>query len=145
MIVSDCAGWEFWYGPVGFSLGNSWRINNDCNDWRSIAAAILFVHLTQCMTQGHIHCSVDQGLYAYARPGGWNDPDMLVGSTPGSAVYNTKDQSRTQFSLWSILAAPLIIGSNMLGMSVCPTSASLEDIFRVMCIAGLGPGDIHQY
>ncbi len=45
------------------------------------------------------------------------DPDMLVGSTPGAAVYNTPDQARTQFSLWSIMAAPLLIGSNVRNMS----------------------------
>ncbi len=44
---------------------------------------------------------------------------MLVGSNPLAAVYNTPDQSRTQFSLWAVMAAPLLIGSNMLNMSVC--------------------------
>ena len=63
--------------------------------------------------------SVNQGLSQYARPGGWNDPDMLVGSNPAAAVYNTPDQARTQFSLWSVMAAPLLIGSSMLNMSVC--------------------------
>ncbi len=43
---------------------------------------------------------------------------MLVGSSTQAAVYNTPDQARTQFSLWSIMAAPLLIGSNMLNMSV---------------------------
>ena len=42
---------------------------------------------------------------------------MLVGSTVGAAVHNTPDQSRTQFSLWSVMAAPLLIGSNILGLS----------------------------
>jgi hypothetical protein len=44
---------------------------------------------------------------------------MLVGSNPAAAVYNTPDQARTQFSLWSVMAAPLLIGSSMLNMSVC--------------------------
>eukprot|EP00042_Codosiga_hollandica_P026970 m.130525 g.130525 ORF g.130525 m.130525 type:complete len:214 (+) comp52349_c0_seq2:672-1313(+) len=43
--------------------------------------------------------------------------DMLVGSSPEAAVFNTPAQSRTQFSLWSIMAAPLLIGSNMLNMT----------------------------
>lgn len=49
--------------------------------------------------------------------GAWNDPDMLVGSSPQSAVYNTPDQARSQFSLWSVMSAPLLIGSNILNLS----------------------------
>ena len=49
--------------------------------------------------------------------GAWNDPDMLVGSSPQAAVYNTPDQARSQFSLWSVMAAPLLIGSNILNLS----------------------------
>jgi alpha-galactosidase len=63
-------------------------------------------------------CSTNQALSHFASPGGWNDPDMLVGSSPAAAVFNTPTQSRTQFSLWAIMAAPLLIGSNMLNMTV---------------------------
>ena len=44
--------------------------------------------------------------------------DMLVGSSPQAAVHNTPDQARTQFSLWAVMAAPLLIGSNILNISV---------------------------
>lgn len=91
------------YAPPGWTLGNSWRIAGDCNEWPSVYNAI----------------RINQVLNNYSRPGGWNDPDMLVGSSTGAAVHNTEDQARTQFSLWSIMAAPLIIGSNMLNLSVC--------------------------
>ncbi len=50
-------------------------------------------------------------------PGGWNDPDMLVGSNPKAAVNLTETQSRTQFSLWSVMAAPLLIGSSILDLT----------------------------
>jgi len=49
----------------------------------------------------------------YARPGGWNDPDMLIGSSSGTAARLTPDQSRSMFSLWSVMSAPLLIGSNI--------------------------------
>jgi hypothetical protein len=42
---------------------------------------------------------------------------MLVGSSPQAAVHNTPDQARSQFSLWSVMAAPLLIGSNILNLS----------------------------
>jgi len=100
-IYFSLCGWEDWYAPVGFSLGNSWRINGDAYEWPYMVAAIF----------------VNQNLSTFAHPGGWNDPDMLVGSNPQAAVFVTPDQSRTQFSLWSVMAAPLLIGSNMLNMS----------------------------
>ena len=101
-IYFSLCGWHSWYSPVGSGIANSWRISGDCNKWLSIVEAIL----------------VNQALSHNAGPGGWNDPDMLVGSSHLAAVYNTPDQSRTQFSLWSIMAAPLLIGSNILNMSV---------------------------
>ncbi len=102
-IYFSLCGWNSWYAPVGSGIANSWRISGDCNKWPSIIKAIL----------------VNQALSHYAGPGGWNDPDMLVGSSHLAAVYNTPDQSRTQFSLWAVMAAPLLIGSNILNMSVC--------------------------
>ncbi|GGU26138.1 NPCBM/NEW2 domain-containing protein [Lentzea flava] len=48
-------------------------------------------------------------LDKYAGPGHWNDPDMLeVGNGKMSAV-----QYRSHFSLWAIMAAPLLIGSDL--------------------------------
>ncbi|WP_207311444.1 NPCBM/NEW2 domain-containing protein [Lentzea alba] len=48
-------------------------------------------------------------LDSYAGPGHWNDPDMLeVGNGKMSAT-----QYRSHFSLWAIMAAPLLIGSDL--------------------------------
>lgn len=47
----------------------------------------------------------------------WNDPDALIGSSEGTAVHLTQKQSRAQMSLWSTMAAPLEIGSNILNLS----------------------------
>ncbi len=48
-------------------------------------------------------------LTSYAGPGGWNDPDMLE---VGNGAL-TLDERRAHFSLWSVLAAPLIAGNNL--------------------------------
>ncbi len=48
-----------------------------------------------------------------AGPGGWNDPDMLEVGNGG--MSNTEDQA--QFSLWCVVAAPLIAGNNLTNMS----------------------------
>jgi alpha-galactosidase len=51
----------------------------------------------------------------YGGPGHWNDPDMLVIGevSTGSPVHPTRltaDEQYTHMSLWSLLAAPIIIG-----------------------------------
>ncbi|MGD0448895.1 MAG: alpha-galactosidase, partial [Candidatus Dormibacteria bacterium] len=51
--------------------------------------------------------------YHYAGRGGWNDPDMLE---VGNGAMTATD-SRTQFSLWAEMAAPLIAGNNLTAMS----------------------------
>ena len=70
-------------------------------------------------------------------PGAWNDPDALIGTSTrcdfrlmfdsfstdfdlfwhSTAVHMTPKQSRTQMTLWAIMAAPLEIGSNILNMN----------------------------
>jgi hypothetical protein len=57
-------------------------------------------------------------LYNNSGPGAWNDPDMLLGSNPVAAIYLTSNQSRLQFNLWAVTAAPFVIGANMLNMTV---------------------------
>jgi alpha-galactosidase len=52
------------------------------------------------------------GLRKYAGPGHWNDPDMLeVGN--GMSV----NEDRAHFSMWAMLAAPLIAGNDLRNMS----------------------------
>jgi alpha-galactosidase len=68
----------------------------------------------------------DASLSHYAGPGRWNDPDMLeVGVTstldngypvPGTTNL-TNDEATTQFSMWAMLAAPLIAGNDLASMN----------------------------
>ncbi|HEU4553640.1 MAG TPA: glycoside hydrolase family 27 protein [Chitinophaga sp.] len=60
----------------------------------------------------------EQGLEQYAGPGGWNDPDLLVlglfgkgksSSLNGTYKGCTLTEYRTQFTLWCMLAAPLMV------------------------------------
>ena len=48
------------------------------------------------------------GLEQYAGPGHWNDPDMLEVGNPGL----NEAESRAHFSLWAMLAAPLMAGND---------------------------------
>ncbi|MFC9843313.1 NPCBM/NEW2 domain-containing protein [Streptomyces sp. NPDC060223] len=81
--------WE-WASEVG----HLWRTTGDISDnWGSMLS-ILKQNLP---------------LAQYAGPGRWNDPDMLeVGN--GGMTYT---EYRSHFSLWSIMAAPLLIGSDL--------------------------------
>ncbi len=55
---------------------------------------------------------LQKGLRKYAGPGHWNDPDMLeVGN--GMSV----NEDRSHFSLWCMLAAPLIAGNDLRKMT----------------------------
>ncbi len=51
-------------------------------------------------------------LRKYAGPGHWNDPDMLE---VGNGLTNA--ENRAHFSIWSMLAAPLIAGNDLRKMS----------------------------
>jgi alpha-galactosidase len=50
---------------------------------------------------------------AAARPGAWNDPDMLEVGNGGM----TDDEYRAHFSLWALMAAPLMAGNDVRSMS----------------------------
>ncbi len=52
-------------------------------------------------------------LGAYAGPGHWNDPDMLEVGNGGM----TNTEYRSHFSLWAILAAPLMAGNDLDAMT----------------------------
>ncbi len=52
------------------------------------------------------------GLEKYAGPGHWNDPDMLT-----VGIKMPENESRAQFTMWSMLAAPLMTGNDLRNMS----------------------------
>lgn len=55
---------------------------------------------------------LQKGLRKYAGPGHWNDPDMLE---VGNGMSESED--RAHFSMWCMLAAPLIAGNDIRKMS----------------------------
>ena len=88
-------------------LANLWRTTGDIHDsWKSID-----------------RIGFSQGQWQpFSRPGHWNDPDMLqVGmlGKPNAANHSTQrtrlspDEQYTQFSLWSLLSAPLLLSCDL--------------------------------
>ncbi len=95
---------------------NSWRTTGDITDtWSSLY---------------HIGFEQQAGLHPYAGPGHWNDPDMLVvGKVGWSNILRdsrlTPDEQYTHISLWSLLAANMLIGCDI---------AQIDDFtFNLLC------------
>jgi alpha-galactosidase len=87
-----------WTGWGEKSGGNLWRTTGDISDeWASMDK----IGFSQLKIAG------------YAKPGHWNDPDMLEIGNGGM----TADEYRTHMSLWSLLAAPLIAGNDLRTMT----------------------------
>jgi alpha-galactosidase len=81
--------WE-WAADVG----HLWRTTGDISDSWGSMVSILKKNLP---------------LAPHAGPGHWNDPDMLEVGNGGM----TDTEYRSHFSLWSVMAAPLLIGTDL--------------------------------
>ena len=116
VFLAAC-GWRPWYAPRGDSLAHSWRIALDGTNWAT---------LSECV-------NINAGLSSFARPGAFNDPDLLQGTGVGSNDlgagnrrgcfdaaripqsrdwYISERQQRAQFSLWAVMSSPLLISAD---------------------------------
>lgn len=99
IVFSLCQyGWgEVW--KWGAQVGGSmWRTSGDIDDsYNSMS----------------LNGFGEAGLSIFAGPGRWNDPDFLEVGNKGM----TADEQRTHFSLWAMLAAPLIASNDLARMS----------------------------
>jgi alpha-galactosidase len=81
--------WE-WAGDIG----QLWRTTGDIQDnWASLSSII----------------AQNAPLFWAARPGAWNDPDMLEIGNGGM----TTREYETHFSMWAMMASPLLIGTDL--------------------------------
>jgi alpha-galactosidase len=102
-IVHSLCSWgvgEPWKWAA--SVGHLWRTTGDiCGpghaDWKKAMKIV----------------SKNERLYKSAGPGHWNDPDMMVVGMDGLS----ESQNRSFFSLWCIMASPLIAGNDLRNMS----------------------------
>jgi alpha-galactosidase len=86
-------------------IGNSWRTTGDITDkWDG----------KHGYSWGMVKIvDMNEPLWPFAGPGRWNDPDMLEVGNGGM----TDTEYRSHFSLWAIMAAPLIAGNDIAAMS----------------------------
>jgi alpha-galactosidase len=79
-------------------VGHLWRTTEDILDRWDAMIAIL---------------DKERDIAKYSGPGFWNDPDMLEVGNSGM----TTEEYKTHFSLWCMLAAPLMAGNDLQNMS----------------------------
>ncbi|WBB64128.1 NEW3 domain-containing protein [Streptomyces sp. WMMC500] len=94
IVHSICEWGENQPWTWGADIGELWRTTGDIAPNYPSMSRIARFNLT---------------LAEYAGPGHWNDPDMLQ---VGNGTWSVTEQ-RTHFSLWSIMAAPLLIGTDL--------------------------------
>lgn len=89
------------------NTGNLWRTTGDISDDFAVKK------------KGHdwehpvtMIVDLNEPLWPFAGPGHWNDPDMLEVGNGGM----TPAEYRSHFSLWAMMAAPLIAGNDIAHM-----------------------------
>jgi len=83
------------------ALGNVARIGPDDINWGGILADIDDM----------------APLWPNAGPGGFNDPCLLLGTNGRGVETVTELQSRAQFSMWAVLAAPMLLSQSVTNLS----------------------------
>ncbi|HEX4034092.1 MAG TPA: glycoside hydrolase family 27 protein [Solirubrobacteraceae bacterium] len=111
-VFNQSAFFSYSFGP---SDGQSWRTDTDVGVPGKVPFSSVLRNLDADATQPQA-----------AGPGHWNDPDYLGPDQGMNAA-----QFRTQFSMWAMLAAPLMISDNMTSMS----SASMSTVSNKHVIA----------
>lgn len=91
---------SMWGEAVG---GQCWRTTGDITDtWGSLSMIV----------------NMQDGLELFARPGAWNDPDMLIVGRVGwgpklHATRLTPNEQYSHITWWALFAAPLLIGCDL--------------------------------
>jgi alpha-galactosidase len=102
IVFSICEWGESEPWKWGKGVGHLWRISADIRDcyqcqfdWGGVGV----LNIIDIMAD----------LYPYAGPGHWNDAEMLEIGNGGM----TRDEYITHFSMWAMLAAPLMAGNDI--------------------------------
>jgi alpha-galactosidase len=103
-VLDESAFSSYSFGPT---VGNSWRTDTDVG----LPGNVPFTDVLRNM-------DADAAAPQAAGPGHWNDPDYLAPDQGMSAA-----QFRSQFSMWAMLAAPLMISDNLTKISSASVAA----------------------
>lgn len=101
-ILFALCGWFPWYASKTFSeIGNMRRIGLDSSNWPAVLSNV----------------DTNANLAAHAKPGAFNDPCLLISTDASGKALATELQTRAQFSLWAMMASPLLISGDVRKMS----------------------------
>lgn len=116
IVYSICAWWFYDWMP---KVGQLWRTTTDITDsWSTDSHSVISLidkNGEDATRFGYFDLTVPSsaayasGIAANARPGHWNDPDMLEVGNGGMS----DTEYRSHFSLWAMMAAPLIAGNDI--------------------------------
>lgn len=105
IVFSICEWGENQPWKWGKGIGHMWRVTPDIRDcfqckfdWGGVGVLDII--------------DIMADLYPYAGPGHWNDAEMLEIGNGGM----TKDEYITHFSMWCMLATPLMAGNDLRNM-----------------------------
>lgn len=105
IVFSICEWGESQPWTWGKGIGHLWRVTADIRDcyqckfdWGGVGVLDII--------------DIMADLYPYAGPGHWNDAEMLEVGNGGM----THDENITHFSMWCMLATPLMAGNDLRNM-----------------------------
>lgn len=122
-------GREIWFSMCEWGTAKPWEWAADiAQSWRTTGDIWPYFDTIPAEFEDQWHgepvmklVDLNEPLRAYAGPGHWNDPDMLeVGN--GSL---TLAENRAHFTLWCMMAAPLLMGNDLTTMP--------EEILQILC------------
>jgi alpha-galactosidase len=111
--LADSAYNNYAWAP---QIAQSWRTDTDIGFSKSIQFADVLRNL-----------DADAAHPSVAGPGRWNDPDYL-----GPELGMTPAEARTQVTMWAMVAAPLILGSDPRTLS--PASIAMLENPQVIAV-----------
>jgi alpha-galactosidase len=94
-IFFSMCNWGFpGFWVIGSDVAHMWRTTSDIHDsWDSVMKIM----------------DANNAYADFAGPGHWNDPDMLEVGNGGM----TATEYRSHFTMWAVMAAPLIAGNDL--------------------------------
>ena len=107
LSISDFGNAAWVWG--GKETSQLWRTGWDIQPWMDSV-----YNCANCSAGSNRSHPAFNGLWQFAAPGYWNDPDMLqVGNIKIDDAKVRESANKAHFGLWCILASPLMAGNDM--------------------------------
>lgn len=130
VVLHAChCGWADVWTWARDEGANHWRIGQDISDDFNYPGnrEDYYFDVLDMLDRG-----TNESLAQYAGPGGWNDYDMLVVGLDGHSrqlvgAGASNVEYRTHFSMWCMVASPLLIGTDVRALSDYDLETLLND------------------